>query len=157
MIRNPLRSLGLPVLLLTTAALAACETTGSTASGPTAAAPAQAGAPAPRDMTDAERAQMEQVLQVALPQIERCITPFAAAARERNIGEVEFLLEFEPDGTPRGMGINDPERIDVDPNYRHVIEVLVNGMRSCPPLQGMPAGSYQMWEYLPITYNAMPA
>ncbi len=149
------RLLTLPLVLLAGVALAACETTGSTASAP--AASVDGPPPGVQQMSDAERAQMDQVLQVALPQIEQCIVPFANTARERGIDEVDFVLEFHEDGRPRGMGIDDPDRIDADPNYRAVIEALFQGMSTCPPLQGMPAGTYPMWEYLPINYTATPA
>ncbi len=146
--------LTLPTVLLAGLALAACETTGSGSGGPTAAATQTP--PAGRQMTDVERQQMDQVLQVALPQIEQCIAPFANTARERGINEVDFILEFHEDGRPRGMGIDDPDRIDTDPNYRAAIQALFEGMSNCPPLQGMPAGTYPMWEYLPINYTATP-
>ena len=149
------RLLALPLVLVAGVALSGCETTGSTASAP--AATADATPPGARQMSDAERAQMDQVLQVALPQIEQCIVPFANTARERGIDDVDFVLEFHEDGRPRGMGIDDPDRIDTDPNYRAVIEALFEGMSTCPPLQGMPSGTYPMWEYLPINSAATPA
>ncbi|TVQ38580.1 MAG: hypothetical protein EA356_02745 [Geminicoccaceae bacterium] len=148
-----LTKLAVPVLLVASLGLAGCETTGSATGGPAAASGANAVPPAMRQMSAQEQQQMEEILAIALPQLERCIGPFAAAALERGIDRVEFLLEFEPDGTPRGIGFADPERIDADPNYRAVIEVLVQGMRGCPRLQNMPAGTYEMWEYLPITYS----
>jgi hypothetical protein len=110
-----------------------------------------------RPMSAAEQAQMQEILDIALPQLEQCIAPFAETARARNVQQVDFLLEFEPDGTPRGMGVGNPQRLQSDADYRAVIEVLVEGMRGCPPLRNMPAESYELWEYLPISYAAQPA
>ncbi|MFW5834076.1 MAG: hypothetical protein ACOCYE_08260 [Pseudomonadota bacterium] len=158
------RSLSLPLLVTLALGLAACDTTGTGDTAPAAtnaAQPAPRGAanrpPSMRQMTPAEQAEMQEILQIALPQIEQCIAPFAEAARARNIEQVDFLLEFEPDGTPRGMGLRDPQRLEDDADYRAAIEVLVEGMQACPPLQDMPADSYELWEYLPISYSAQPA
>ncbi|MEO1091084.1 MAG: hypothetical protein AAFX81_10650 [Pseudomonadota bacterium] len=170
--------LRLPLALVATLALAACETAGgptpTTAAAPTASgagttaaagstgaqpatAPsggAAAGANAP---TPAEQQAWEQVVNQVAPQLNPCLQAVYDADESRKVGEIQAIAEFEQDGTLRGIQVANADRIEADADYRFVVETMLRGIQECSPLEGMAASNYEYWEFFPIIYRSAPA
>jgi hypothetical protein len=113
------------------------------------AAPAASAAPSASAIADQLTMSEKDLIRA---QIERRWNVPAGARDARNL-KIRVRFALNPDGSVRGMPeIVDRGRMD-DPFYRAAAESAVRAVLQASPLQDLPAGKYNSWRDVELTFD----
>ncbi|MFW5834077.1 MAG: hypothetical protein ACOCYE_08265, partial [Pseudomonadota bacterium] len=97
--------------------------------------------------------RVQQLGQLIYDQIIGCWTVPAGLDGLRQVGPVEILTEFGPNGELLAATVENQARLSTDRVFRSVAESAERAIRSCTPLQGMPPDLYPQWRLTILVFD----